>query len=305
MEIDDLTLSALRERTHAISQEQWCKAAVEYPGVALPLHAFEKKIVKVLQKSLTQIPESTPRETAERELIRLLSQLHWQELYLTTACACGIDVAWNIFHSQYRGTILKTAMRSASNASEGQEIADSFLSELFLPSQTGSSEGEKKIGQYSGIGSLEGWIKVVIARQSIDRIRAQKRQVPIDDLEVEPPSLDQSARTDSRILEHDKQRALQMVSSGLTEALRHLEPQQKIILQLYYLQQVTLKEIGAFLKVHESTASRTIDRLKTQLLAAVSDHLQEKFKIKKREVRHLIGLARSRIELDLKQILTE
>lgn len=305
MENDDLTLSALRERTYAISQEQWCKAAVEYPGVALPLHAFEEKIFKVLQKSLTQIPEPTPRETAERELIHLLSQLHWQELYLTTACERGIDVAWNIFHSQYRGTILKTAMRSACNASEGQEIADSFLSELFLPSQTGSSEGEKKIGQYSGIGSLEGWIKVVIARQSIDRIRAQKRQVPIDDLEVEPPSLDQSARTDSRILEHDKQRALQMVSSGLTEALRHLEPQQKIILQLYYLQQVTLKEIGAFLKVHESTASRKIDRLKTQLLASVSDHLQEKFKIKKREVRHLIGLARSHIELDLKQILTE
>jgi hypothetical protein len=71
------------------------------------------------------------------------------------------------------------------------------------------------------------------------------------------------------------------------------------------LQQITLKEIGVLLKVHESTASRTLDRLKTQLLASVSDHLQEKFKIKKGEVRHLIGLAWSHIELDLKQILTE
>lgn len=305
MENDNRTLSALKERTHAISQEQWYKAAVEYPSVSLPLRTFEEKVFKVVQKSLARIPGSTNTEATEQELIHLLSQLHWQELYLATACACGIEAAWETFHSQYRGTILKTAMRSAGNASEGQEIADSFLSELFLPSQTGSNEGEKKIGQYSGLGSLEGWIKVVIARQSIDRIRAQKRQIPIEDLEVEPPSLDQSARADSRILEHDKQRALQMVSSGLTEALRQLEPQQRIILQLYYLQQVTLKEIGAFLKVHESTASRTLDRLKTQLLASVSDHLQEKFKIKKAEVRHLIGLARSHIELDLKQILAE
>lgn len=305
MENDDLTFSALRERTHAISQEQWHKAAAEYPNVSLPLHAFEEKVFKVLQKCLTHIPESSRAEIAERELTHLLSELHWQELYLTIGCALGIEAAWNIFHSRYRGTILRTAMRNACNASEGQEIADSFLSELFLPSQTGSSDGERKIGQYSGIGSLEGWIKVVITRQSIDSIRAQKRQLPIDDLEVEPSSLDPSARADSRILEHDKQRALQMVSSGLTEALRQLEPQQKIILQLYYLQQVTLKEIGVFMKVHESTASRMLDRLKNQLLASVSNHLQEKFKIKRREVRHLIGLARSHIELDLEQILTE
>ena len=138
---------------------------------------LKKKYSKSLRKYFPQIPKATLAKTAERELTHVLSQLHWRELYLTTACALGIEAAWEIFHSQYRSTVLKTAMRSASNASEGQEMADSFLSELFLPSQAGSSEGEKKIGQYSGIGSLEGWIKVVIARQSIDRIRAQKKQV--------------------------------------------------------------------------------------------------------------------------------
>ena len=305
MENHDGVLTCLRERVRAISEEQWHRAAEKYPGIALTLHAFEARVLKILQKSLSRIPEAARAKIAEQELVRLLSQLHWQELYLTTACALGIEAAWEIFHSQFRGIVLKSALRCANNMSEGHEMADSFLSDLFLPSQTGSREGEKKIGQYSGIGSLEGWIKVVIARQSIDRMRAQKRKVSIDDLEVELPSSDPSARADSRILEHDQQRALQMVSAGLTEALRRLEPQQKMILQLYYLQNVTLKEIGALLRVHESTASRTLDRLKTQLLVSVSEHLQEKYKVKKAEVRHLIGLAWSHIELDLKQILTE
>ena len=305
MENLDPILSRLKQRVQSITEEQWRKAAAEYSGIELTLDAFETKVFRVLKKALSQISEAACAETTERELIHLVSQLHWQELYLTTACALGDAAAWDFFHSLFKGTVMKTALRCASNTSEGNEMADSFLSDLFLPSQPGPTEGEKKIGQYSGIGSLEGWIKVVISRQSIDRIRSQKRQVSIDDLPVEPTSTGLSDRADSIILEQDQQRALRMVSAGLNEALRRLDPQQKMVLQLYYLQKVTLKEIGALLKVHESTVSRTLDRLKTQLLASVSDHLQKNFKVKKAEVRHLIGLARSHIELDLKQILTE
>lgn len=150
MKNDDLMLSALRERIHAISKEHWQNAEADYPGIMLTLRDFEEKVLKILKKILSKIPKTTHAKIAERELTHVLSQLHWRELYLTTACALGIEAAWETFHLQYRSTVLKTAMRSASNASEGQEMADSFLSELFLPSQAGSSEGEKKSDNIQG-----------------------------------------------------------------------------------------------------------------------------------------------------------
>ncbi|MFN8008590.1 MAG: sigma-70 family RNA polymerase sigma factor [Terriglobia bacterium] len=295
----------LKEQIQSVIRDQWRKAADSYATIPLSLEAFENKVFQVLHKALVQIRDTAAPVAIESELMHLVSQLHWQELYLTTACAHGVETAWQLFHSSFKSTILKAATKCAANSSDGHEMADSFLSDLYLPSPSGATADEKKIGMYSGVGSLEGWIKVILARQSIDKIRSQKRQVSIDDLEFEPPSTEDSWRADSRVLEDDQARALQMVSSGLTEALRVLEPQQKMILQLYYLRKVTLKEIGTLLQVHESTISRNLDRLKAQLLAAVSDHLQKNFKVKKTEVRHIIGLARSHFEFDLNQILTE
>ena len=304
MEKSELLTDRMQEQVHDAVEQHWHKATEEYPSITLGLHDFKVRVLKVLLKSLSQIHEAGNSTAGEQELVHLLSQLRWKELYLTTACAAGNEAAWTIFQAQYGDIILKAALRCAENVNEGHEIADSFLSDLFLPSQMGLTEGEKKIEQYSGMGSLEGWIKVVIARKAIDRIRAHKKQVSIEDLEVEFPSLDLSTQADSSMQDNDQQRALQMVQAGLNEALRRLDPQQKMILQLYYLQDVTLKEIGALLRVHESTAFRMLDRLKTQLLAALSEHLQEKYKVRRKEVRHLICLARSHIELDLKQILS-
>jgi RNA polymerase sigma-70 factor (ECF subfamily) len=214
-------------------QKRHHEAQQTFPDVRLDLQAFVQKVVAVLEKHL---PQRSNEAEFNLTQMQFLDNLRWEELFLTTACALGDEAAWKTFHSRYHAVIQKAARYCAENNSEAQELSDSLMSDLFLPISTESGKKTNKVGQYDGLGSLEGWIKVVIARQSIDRIRAQKKQVAIDDLEVEPPSLDPSARADSSILEHDEQQALQMVSSGLAEALRRLDPQQKIILQLYYLQ---------------------------------------------------------------------
>ncbi len=96
-----------------------------------------------------------------------------------------------------------------------------------------------------------------------------------------------------------------MVSGSLTAALAQLSTQEKLVLNLYYLQNVNLKEIGKWLKVHESTVSRLLERLKAQLRKAVNKRLQDEFKIKKVEIPHIIELAHSHLEIDLKTILSD
>ena len=145
----------------------------------------------------------------------------------------------------------------------------------------------------------------MVHRLAIDQIRLHRRDVPIEDLEGELPSNSAHGRTDESIKERDTHRARDMVSQCLTTALEQLNAQERLVLNLYYLKGVNLKGIGQFLKAHESTASRLIERLKTQLHKSVNKQLQEKFKVRKMEVPHLIELAQGHLEIDLKKILSQ
>jgi RNA polymerase sigma-70 factor len=288
----------LRSKT----EREWSLAATAFPRIRLSLETFLLKVSNIMRK---QLPIESASASSVMDVQDFLESLRWQELFLATACAAGDQAAWETFQTQYQSAIRKTALRALGNTADAQELADTLLTDLFLPSTSGSSKGENKIGQYHGMGSLEGWIKVVIHRLAIDRFRIQQKNVSLEDLAVEPASTEPARQTIHSIEHFEMQRALEMVSSSLATALAQLSTQEKLILNLYYLQNVNLKDIGKWLKVHESTVSRLLERLKTQLRKTVNKRLQDEFKIKKVEIRHVIELAHSHLEIDLKSILSD
>lgn len=239
----------------------------------------------------------------EQTVLQLLDSLKWSELFLTTACAAGDSAAWESFREQYRSIIHGAALKTSTSVSDAAELSDTLLTDLFLPQESGI--GESKIAQYHGLGSLEGWIKVVVHRMAIDQIRLHRRDVPIEELEAELPSSSAHSQADETVKERDTHRAQNMVSQCLTAALERLDAEERLVLNLYYLNSVNLKGIGRFLKSHESTASRLLERLKTRLHKSVTKQLQEQFKVRKSEVPHLIELAQGHLEIDLKKILSQ
>ena len=276
-------------------------ASRTHSQVTLPLQQFAEKVLQVAEKHVSSL--ATADVPQQETVLHLLDNLKWSDLFLTTACAAGDSAAWEVFRRQYRSVIHSAALKTSTSASEAAELSDTLLTDLFLPHESG--RGESKIAQYHGLGSLEGWIKVVVHRMAIDQIRFHRRDVPIEDLEGELPSNSAHGRTDESIKERDTHRACDMVSQCLTTALEQLSAQERLVLNLYYLNGVNLKGIGQFLKAHESTASRLIERLKTQLHKSVNKQLQEKFRVRKTEVPHLIELAQGHMEIDLKKILSQ
>jgi RNA polymerase sigma-70 factor, ECF subfamily len=282
-------------------ETEWHVASRTYSQVTLPLQQFAEKVVRVVEKQVASLSRG---EVSQEETVQqLLDTLKWSDLFLTTACAAGDSAAWEVFRRQYRSVIQTAALKASTSASEAAELSDTLLTDLFLPHESG--RGESKIAQYHGLGSLEGWIKVVVHRMAIDQIRLHRRDVPIEDMEAELPSNSAHGRADESIKERDTHRAREMVSQCLTTALEQLNAQERLVLNLYYLNGVNLKGIGQFLKAHESTASRLIERLKTQLHKSVNKQLQDKFKVRKTEVPHLIELAQGHLEIDLKKILSQ
>ena len=295
-----LLMSELVASMQARVETEWHVASRTYSQVILPLQQFAEKVLLVAEKHVSRLATEDAQEQA---VLQLFDNLRWSDLFLTTACAAGDSAAWEVFRRQYRSVIQIAALKASASASEAAELSDTLLTDLFLPHE--SWRGESKIAQYHGLGSLEGWIKVVVHRMAIDQIRLHRRDVPIEDLEGELPSNSAHGRTDESIKERDTHRARDMVSQCLTTALEQLNAQERLVLNLYYLNGVNLKGIAQFLKAHESTASRLLDRLKTQLHKSVSNQLQEKFKVRKAEVPHLIELAQGHIEIDLKRILSQ
>lgn len=296
-----LLMPELAASIRARAEREWHVASQTHSRVALPLQQFAEKVVRVAEKHVATL--ATADNSQEETVLQLLDNLKWSDLFLTTACATGDSTAWEVFRRQYRSVIHSAALKTSSSASEAAELSDTLLTDLFLPHESG--RGESKIAQYHGFGSLEGWIKVVVHRMAIDQIRLHRRDVPIEDMEGELPSNSTHGRTDESIKERDTHRARDMVSQCLTTALEQLNAQERLVLNLYYLKGVNLKGIGQFLQAHESTASRLIDRLKTQLHKSVNKQLHEKFKVRKTEVPHLIELAQGHLEIDLKKILSQ
>ena len=282
-------------------EKEWRLASQANSQFSLPLQQFAARVLRIVERHIASV---TTAETSPGQAVRqLLDNLKWSDLFLTTACAFGDNQAWGSFRRQYRSVIRLAALKASTNASEAAELGDTALTDLFLPQESGRAES--KISQYHGLGSLEGWVKVVVHRMAIDQTRLHQRNVPIEELDVEIPSNFANGSADESLKQRESDHAREMVSQCLTVALAQLSTQERLVLNLYYLQDVNLKGIGRLLKAHESTASRLLDRIKTQLQKSVRKQLQEKFNIRKTEVSHVLDLAQQDLGIDLRKILSE
>lgn len=117
---------------------------------------------------LGEIARTSPADGAgPAEKDGLCLSLHVEELALARGCAAGNERAWEDFLSRYRERLHRAARGIAGSDSKGKELADSLYAELF---GTRLRQGQRasKLLQYSGRGSLEGWLRIVLAQEFIN-----------------------------------------------------------------------------------------------------------------------------------------
>jgi RNA polymerase sigma-70 factor, ECF subfamily len=207
---------------------------------------------------------STP-STSEAELRSFLLSLRVDELALARACAAGNDSAWEIFLTRYREKLYQAALRIAREDSAARELADTLYADLYGMS---TREGQRvsKLASYTGRGSLEGWLRTVLAQEYVNRYRRTKRLVSLDEESEEGVQFQAADR------EPDPP-ADPRLAQATDEALAYLSGEDRTVLSAYYLDGRTLAEIARMLGVHESTISRKLDKLakalRKQILAGL------------------------------------
>ncbi|HWY20251.1 MAG TPA: sigma-70 family RNA polymerase sigma factor [Candidatus Acidoferrum sp.] len=198
-----------------------------------------------------------PGGNTEAEARAFLLTLRVDELALARACAAGNDSAWELFLTRYREKLYLSALRIARDDSAARDLADSLYAELY---GTTTREGERvsKLASFTGRGSLEGWLRTVLAQEFVNRYRRTKRLVSLEEeseegMQLAAPEPEPVPSADSRL------------ESATDEALASLDNEDRMVLAAYYLDGRTLAEIARMLGVHESTISRRVDKLAKSL----------------------------------------
>src|SRR6202140_1776446 len=106
--------------------------------------------------------------------------LRLEELALARACAAGNERAWQDFISRYRQKLHRMALHITRDATHAAELADSLFGDLY---GVNARDGVRtsKLVSYTGRGSLEGWLRTVMAQEFINRYRKQKRTVSLEE----------------------------------------------------------------------------------------------------------------------------
>jgi RNA polymerase sigma-70 factor (ECF subfamily) len=240
--------AAVQSAVADLSAELHHKSGCEKIG--LTRESFATILCEVAAKYL-------PTSATHGDARAFLLTLRIDELALAQACAVGNNSAWEIFLTRFREKLYQSALRIAREDSAARDLADSLYAELY---GTTLRDGERisKLASFTGRGSLEGWLRTVLAQEFVNRYRRTKRLVSLDEesedgAQFAAPQPEPLPSADSRL------------ESATDAALAALDPEDRMVLAAYYLDGRTLAEIARMLGVHESTISRKVDKLAKSL----------------------------------------
>lgn len=246
---------------------------------SLDIEALAPRVAAALEKYLLR---DNPN-TAAAEINKFIDEMQADDLCLIIACERGDERAWNDLVERFTTTVRSAARSASANEDAAEDLAQSIWAELYGLRVRGDGQRASKLTYYSGRGSLAGWLRAVVAQLSVDTYRKQSKLVQTE----EDADLDRLAR-DARVSEtqafavsgvSNPEQSLSNrfaendLQQALSQAVAELAAEDRLLVKLYYFDNLRLREAGAVLGVHEATASRRLTRIQTDLRKHVSQIL--------------------------------
>jgi RNA polymerase sigma-70 factor (ECF subfamily) len=206
------------------------------------------------------------RTASASDVERQAASLHLEDLALACACAAGLDAAWDHFVLEYRPALYRAADAIDPRGS-ARDLADSLYADLFGLQQR---EGVRQslFRYFHGRSSLSTWLRAVLSQRYIDRLREGRR------LEELPDESTTAAPMPAGSPDAERARFARVMRSALTTAVAALPPRDRLRLNHYYAQELTLASIGRLLDEHEATVSRHLARTRRDLRQEVERRLR-------------------------------
>lgn len=269
----------------------------------LEIADLSPRVSKAVEKYVFKSNESA----GNAEIKAFIDEIRADDLCLVLACERGDEKAWEDLVKNFDATVKSAARKISSNSEDAEDLASSIWAELY-----GLKEGKSKLAYFSGRGSLAGWLRAVTNQLAIDGFRKMKRLVQIEeDREFENLAQDSSEKTGNEtVVSHtenpeeifSERQTAKDVSKALKKAIDELDAEDKLILKLYYFDDLKLKDIGATLGFHEATASRKLARMQTEIRRSVEKILKAEHGWNEDEVKRHLSETASKLGINLEKM---
>lgn len=278
---------------------------------SLNVDALAPRVTAAVEKYLLRDDANSPAA----EIGKFIDEMQADDLCLIMACERGDENAWSDLVERFSATVRSAARSASGNEDAAEDLAQSIWAELhgLRVRQDGRPAG--KLAYYSGRGSLAGWLRAVVAQLSVDSFRKQSKLVQTE----EDTDLDRLAR-DAHLGETQTFAAGGMqnpehavanrfaqadLQQSLARAVRELTAEDRLLVKLYYFDDLRLREAGAVLGVHEATASRRLTRIQTDLRKRVTQILIDERGWTKPEAEASFAEVAQHLEADLETLVKE
>ncbi|HKE56037.1 MAG TPA: sigma-70 family RNA polymerase sigma factor [Pyrinomonadaceae bacterium] len=276
---------------------------------ALSIDSLSSRITAAVEKYLLRNDENTPAT----DISDFIDGMQADDFCLIVACERGDEKAWNELVVRFTATVRSAARSASANEDQAEDLAQSIWAELYGLRTRKDGSPASKLAYYSGRGSLAGWLRAVVSQLAVDTFRKQSRlvqteedsdldrlvqEVPGDGQAVLPVGIQNPEQVIvNRFAESDMREALQ-------KSVAELPASDRLLVKLYYFDNLRLREAGAVLGVHEATASRRLNRIQGELRQRVSEILISERGWTKSETERSFAEVAQNLDADLETLLS-
>lgn len=162
----------------------------------------------------------------------------------------GDAAAFEQLVTAYRDRVYRLALRLCGNGADADEAAQ----EAFLAAWKG-------LPNFRGESKFSTWLYQLVNHAAIDLLRREKRHAAGDMEEVDAPD---SAPSPQQQAERNEQR------QAVRDAVLHLPPEQRQVVVLRFMEELSYEEIGAALHLPVGTVKSRLNRAKAALREILS-----------------------------------
>jgi RNA polymerase sigma factor (sigma-70 family) len=161
---------------------------------------------------------------------------------LLTRCKAGERKAQEMLYKQFASKMLGVCMRYATDKMEAEDMLQNGFIKMF-----------KKLEDYRGDGSFEGWVRRIMVHSSIEYYRKHHKMVVMDVTEIgNEPSVNPTAMANMGV-------------KDLMGIIQQLSPGYKMVFNLYAIEGYSHKEIADMVGITEGASKSQLSRARTIL----------------------------------------
>lgn len=265
-----MELDACAEAAVVAASERW-------PGVAVSADELRRVIAEGLARN-----EALPS--------------HADELALATACLAGQAEALRHFDREYLGSVGASVRRLVAGPHEVEDLKQRLRERLVV----GDKSTPPKLATYRGRGSLRAWVEIAAKREALTARRselARRGREETTATEVDPTAL--ADPEIARMREHYGPTFREAFVRGIAG----LDARDRTLLRAYFVEQLSLDQLGVMLGVHRVTAWRHVLSARERCLESIRRELRGALRTTPSELESLMGVMGEDFHITLSRLL--